>query len=234
MHTSKRSKFAGKRRSPRGRRKVCLSTPHPRPATCAGTLEPVPLRFARFTQYAGRLLFVLMFVDMERPKVIVCNTIARSPYGLLPVLLLPIPSRRWLRKGYIICLFAGLLPCRTCCCCLISGSSVGLELMCSLSPGEAFAIFLADLPHPSLPLYYISVTVHCLVCLCVYHRCPTEMAMAVWERERERVCWLVCACAVRAYPSDFQGYPWPLLFMLFAYAKKFLCLATNKYYINTI
>lgn len=110
----------------------------------------------------------------------------------------------------------------------------GINVFTPLSPGEEFAIFLADLPHPSLPLYYISVTVRCLVCLCVYHRCPTEMAMAVWERERERVCWLVCACAVRAYPSDFQGYPWPLLFMLFAYAKKFLCLATNKYYINTI
>lgn len=112
---------------------VCLSVDAASPPPLLVlALEPVPLRFARFTQYAGRLLFVLMFVDMERPKVIVCNTIARSPYGLLPVLLLPIPSRRWPRKGYIICLFAGLLPCCTCCCCLISGSSVGLELMRSL------------------------------------------------------------------------------------------------------
>lgn len=235
MHTSKRSKFAGKSRSPRGRRKVCLSTPHPRPATCAGTLEPVPLRFARFTQYAGRLLFVLMFVDMERPKVIVCNTIARSPYGLLPVLPLSIPSRRWLRKGYIICLFAGLLPCRTCCCCLISGSSVGLELMCSLHSlreRRSLSFLLTSLIPPSPSTTYLSLCVALFVYVFIIAAQPKWPWL--YGKERERVCWLVCACAVRAYPSDFQGYPWPLLFMLFAYAKKFLCLATNKYYINTI
>lgn len=136
-----------------------------------------------------------MFVDMERPKVIVCNTIARSPYGLIPVLLLPIPSRRCLRKGYIICLFAGLLPCRTCCCCLISGSSVGLELMCSLHSlreRRSLSFLLTSLIPPSPSTTYLSLCVALFVYVFIIAAQPKWPWL--YGKERESLLVSVCVC----------------------------------------
>lgn len=120
-------------------------------------LEPVPLRFARFTQYAGRFLFVLMFVDMERPKVIVCNTIAWSPYGLL-LHRLPPPSHPLTEVAtqrlhnlpfcwIVALLYLLLLPNKRLKC------WPGINAFTPLSQGEAVAIFLADLPRPPSTTY---------------------------------------------------------------------------------